>query len=199
MEKTYVVGITGGIASGKSAVSGILEKKGAYIIDADLVAREVAAPGGECAAMMAEAFPEAFAGGVLNRCKLREEVFSDKKKLARLNSITHPLIKAELARRIDGCAEPAAFLVVPLMFETGCDSLCDYIVTVVSDEETRINRLKARNNNITEELAREIMRSQISENERITRADEVIVNNDSLEKLEAKVNEFYSKIKCREK
>ena len=92
-----------------------------------------------------------------------------------------------------------AFLVVPLMFETGCDSLCDYIVNVVSDEETRINRLKTRNNTITEELAREIMRSQLSENERVTRADEVIVNNDSLEKLEAKVNEFYSKIKCREK
>lgn len=77
--------------------------------------------------------------------------------------------------------------------------MCDYIVNVVSDEETRINRLKTRNNNITEELAREIMRSQLSENERVTRADEVIVNNDSLEKLEAKVNEFYSKIKCREK
>ena len=199
MRKTYVVGITGGIASGKSAVSGILEKKGAYIIDADVVAREVAEPGGKCAAMLAEAFPEAFPEGVLDRRKLREEAFSDKQKLQKLNSITHPMIKAELARRIDGCAESVAFLVVPLMFETGCNSLCDYIVNVVSDEETRINRLKTRNNNITEELAREIMRSQLSENERVTRADEVIVNNDSLEKLEAKVNEFYSKIKCREK
>ena len=75
MRKTYVVGITGGIASGKSAVSGILEKKGAYIIDADVVAREVAEPGGKCAAMLAEAFPEAFFGGSFRQTQIERGGF----------------------------------------------------------------------------------------------------------------------------
>lgn len=196
--KKYVVGITGGIASGKSAVSGILEKKGAYIIDADVVARDVVAPGSEGERLLKAAFPRAYEGGTLDRKVLREEVFSDKNKLNRLNGITHPLIRREIEKRIENAPSEIVFLVVPLLFESGFDNLCDYIATVVSDEDKRIIRLKKRNNNITEELAQEIIRAQLSENERITRSDEVIVNNESLEKLEVRVNGFYEKIQCRE-
>ena len=85
------------------------------------------------------------------------------------------------------------------MFESGFDALCDYIVTVVSDEDKRIKRLKARNNSITDELAERIVHSQVSECERVTRADGVIVNNDSRERLEERVNEFYEEIKNRRK
>lgn len=196
--KKFVVGITGGIASGKSAVSGMLEKKGAYIIDADVVARDVVAPGSEGEKLLKAAFPKAYESGSLNRDVLRQEVFSDDGKLKRLNGITHPLIRKEIEKRIENAPADTVFLVVPLLFESGFDNLCDYIATVVSDEDKRIIRLKNRNNNITEELARKFMSAQLSENERITRADEVIVNNESLEKLEARVNGFYEKIKCRE-
>ena len=199
MKTTYVIGITGGIAGGKTAVSDMLAKKGEQIIDADVISREVIEPGTKGERLLKEAFPEAFEGGSLDRGRLREIVFADEKKLQKLDEITHPLIREEIEKRIAETDREQVYLVVPLMFESGFDALCDYIVTVVSDEDKRIKRLKARNNSITDELAERIVHSQVSECERVTRADGVIVNNDSRERLEARVNEFYEEIKNRRK
>ncbi len=199
MKTTYVIGITGGIAGGKTAVSDMLAKKGEQIIDADVISREVIEPGTKGERLLKEAFPEAFEGGSLDRGRLREIVFADEKKLQKLNEITHPLIREEIEKRIAETDREQVYLVVPLMFESGFDALCDYIVTVVSDEDKRIKRLKARNNSITDELAERIVHSQVSECERVTRADGVIVNNDSRERLEERVNEFYEEIKNRRK
>jgi len=199
MKTTYVIGITGGIAGGKTAVSDMLAKKGEQIIDADIISREVIEPGTKGEKLLKEAFPEAFDGGSLDRGRLREIVFADEKKLQKLDEITHPLIREEIEKRIAETDREQVYLVVPLMFESGFDALCDYIVTVVSDEDKRIKRLKARNNSITDELAEKIVHSQVSECERVTRADGVIVNNDSRERLEERVNEFYEEIKNRRK
>lgn len=199
MKTTYVIGITGGIAGGKTTVSDLIAKKGEYVIDADVISREVVAPGTKGEKLLAGAFPEAFSDGVLDRGKLREIAFSAPEKLEKLNEITHPLIREEIEKRIKNSDRVQIYLVVPLMFESGFDSLCDYVVTVVSDEDKRIKRLKARNNSITDELAEKIVQSQLSECERVTRADEVIVNNDSKERLEERVNEFYEKMKKRRK
>ena len=199
MKTTYVIGITGGIAGGKTAVSDMLAKKGEQIIDADVISREVIEPGTKGERLLKEAFPEAFEGGSLVRGRLREIVFADEKKLQKLDEITHPLIREEIEKRIAETDREQVYLVVPLMFESGFDALCDYIVTVVSDEDKRIKRLKARNNSITDELAERIVHSQVSECERVTRADGVIVNNDSRERLEERVNEFYEEIKNRRK
>jgi len=199
MKTTYVIGITGGIAGGKTAVSDMLAKKGEQIIDADVISREVIEPGTKGERLLKEAFPEAFEGGSLDRGRLREIVFADEKKLQKLDEITHPLIREEIEKRIAETDCEQVYLVVPLMFESGFDALCDYIVTVVSDEDKRIKRLKARNNSITDELAERIVHSQVSECERVTRADGVIVNNDSRERLEERVNEFYEEIKNRRK
>lgn len=199
MKTTYVIGITGGIAGGKTAVSDMLAKKGEQIIDADVISRKVIEPGTKGERLLKEAFPEAFEGGSLDRGRLREIVFADEKKLQKLDGITHPLIREEIEKRIAETDREQVYLVVPLMFESGFDALCDYIVTVVSDEDKRIKRLKARNNSITDELAERIVRSQVSECERVTRADGVIVNNDSRERLEERVNEFYEEIKNRRK
>ncbi len=199
MKTTYVIGITGGIAGGKTAVSDMLAKKGEQIIDADVISREVIEPGTKGERLLKEAFPEAFEGGSLDRGRLREIVFADEKKLQKLDEITHPLIREEIEKRIAETDREQVYLVVPLMFESGFDALCDYIVTVVSDEDKRIKRLKARNNSITDELAERIVHSQVSECERVTRADGVIVNNDSRERLEERVNEFYEEIKNRRK
>lgn len=199
MKTTYVIGITGGIAGGKTAVSDMLAKKGEQIIDADVISREVTEPGTKGERLLKEAFPEAFEDGSLDRGRLREIVFADEKKLQKLDEITHPLIREEIEKRIAETDSEQVYLVVPLMFESGFDALCDYIVTVVSDEDKRIKRLKARNNSITDELAERIVHSQVSECERVTRADGVIVNNDSRERLEERVNEFYEEIKNRRK
>lgn len=199
MKTTYVIGITGGIAGGKTAVSDMLAKKGEQIIDADVISREVIEPGTKGERLLKEAFPEAFESGSLDRGRLREIVFADEKKLQKLDEITHPLIREEIEKRIAETDREQVYLVVPLMFESGFDALCDYIVTVVSDEDKRIKRLKARNNSITDELAERIVHSQVSECERVTRADGVIVNNDSRERLEERVNEFYEEIKNRRK
>lgn len=199
MKTTYVIGITGGIAGGKTAVSDMLAKKGEQIIDADVISREVTEPGTKGERLLKEAFPEAFEDGSLDRGRLREIVFADEKKLQKLDEITHPLIREEIEKRIAETDREQVYLVVPLMFESGFDALCDYIVTVVSDEDKRIKRLKARNNSITDELAERIVHSQVSECERVTRADGVIVNNDSRERLEERVNEFYEEIKNRRK
>lgn len=199
MKTTYVIGITGGIAGGKTAASDMLAKKGEQIIDADVISREVIEPGTKGERLLKEAFPEAFEGGSLDRGRLREIVFADEKKLQKLDEITHPLIRKEIEKRIAETDREQVYLVVPLMFESGFDALCDYIVTVVSDEDKRIKRLKARNNSITDELAERIVHSQVSECERVTRADGVIVNNDSRERLEERVNEFYEEIKNRRK
>ena len=199
MKTTYVIGITGGIAGGKTAVSDMLAKKGEQIIDADVISREVIEPGTKGERLLKEAFPEAFEDGSLDRGRLREIVFADEKKLQKLDEITHPLIREEIEKLIAETDREQVYLVVPLMFESGFDALCDYIVTVVSDEDKRIKRLKARNNSITDELAERIVHSQVSECERVTRADGVIVNNDSRERLEERVNEFYEEIKNRRK
>lgn len=199
MKTTYVIGITGGIAGGKTAVSDMLAKKGEQIIDADVISREVTEPGTKGERLLKEAFPEAFEDGSLDRGRLREIVFADEKKLQKLDEITHPLIREEIEKHIAETDREQVYLVVPLMFESGFDALCDYIVTVVSDEDKRIKRLKARNNSITDELAERIVHSQVSECERVTRADGVIVNNDSRERLEERVNEFYEEIKNRRK
>ena len=199
MKTTYVIGITGGIAGGKTAVSDLIAKKGEQIIDADVISREVIEPGTKGEKLLKEAFPEAFEDGSLDRGRLREIVFADEKKLQKLDEITHPLIREEIEKRIAETDREQVYLVVPLMFESGFDALCDYIVTVVSDEDKRIKRLKARNNSITDELAERIVHSQVSECERVTRADGVIVNNDSRERLEERVNEFYEEIKNRRK
>lgn len=199
MKTTCVIGITGGIAGGKTAVSDMLARKGEQIIDADVISREVTEPGTKGERLLKEAFPEAFEGGSLDRGRLREIVFADEKKLQKLDEITHPLIREEIEKRIAETDREQVYVVVPLMFESGFDALCDYIVTVVSDEDKRIKRLKARNNSITDELAERIVHSQVSECERVTRADGVIVNNDSRERLEERVNEFYEEIKNRRK
>ena len=199
MKTTYVIGITGGIAGGKTTVSDLIAKKGECVIDADVISREVVAPGTKGEKLLAEAFPEAFDDGVLDRGKLRETAFSAPEKLEKLDAITHPLIREEIEKRIENSDREQVYLVVPLMFESGFDELCDYVVTVVSDEDKRIKRLKARNNSITDELAEKIVHSQLTECERVTRADEVIVNNDSKERLEERVNEFYEEMKKRSK
>lgn len=184
-----VIGITGGIASGKTVVGDELIGLGATVIDADAVSREVGELP-EYKNALESAFPSAFANGVLDRSKLREIAFSSPQNAEKLDSATHPIIIRELKSRLSLCGG-VVFLIVPLMFETGCDKLCDEVITVHADEKTRIKRLMARNTDITEELAAKIVARQASEEERLARADRVIYNEGNLAEVKEEVKKVY--------
>lgn len=192
MEKTYIVGVTGGIASGKSVFSNVLTEKKAYFVDADVISREVSQRA-DIIALIKENFPEAVIDGRVDRPILKKIVFADDEKLKTLNSIMHPPIYKEIMGKIDSFDGKIMFLIVPLLFETGYNKLCDYIVTIVSDEQRRINRMIERDN-IEMDVAYGILRSQTSEQVRITGADEVIVNNDTVDKFRRHVLDFYNNI-----
>ena len=195
--RPFVVGITGGIASGKSVVSALLEKKGLEIVDTDIVSREVTAPGTQGEKMLKAMFPFAFVDGVLDRKIMREATFSDKKQREKLNAITHPLIYNAVQKRIKECVQPVIVLVVPLLFETGGNKECDFTITVSANEQTRIKRVMERNNSITEEVARAIVNAQMSDEERASLADKVIYNDGSLQEIESEVEKLYYEIKER--
>ena len=192
MSNRYVVGLTGGIASGKSVVSGAL---GTYpdvtVIDADVISREIYdIP--EVAQAVAAEFPESVADGAINRRKLRS-VFSDAQKTEKLNAITHPAIIETCKRRIEE-ASGIVLLVVPLLFESGMDKLCDSTVVVRASEPMRIKWLLSRDN-IDETMARDVMKRQLDDDERVKKADFVIENDGSISDLEKAADEFLAEIR----
>ncbi|MBQ7224843.1 MAG: dephospho-CoA kinase [Clostridia bacterium] len=195
--KPFVVGLTGGIASGKSAVSNRLGELGFEIVDTDVISREVIAPGTQGEKLLKTMFPFAFVDGKFDRKIMREATFSDENLREKLNAITHPLIFNAVNNKIQNSSAPIIILVVPLMFETGSEKQCDFVVTVSADEKTRINRVMERNNSITEEIAKAIIASQMSDSERNARADKIIYNDGTRGELDAQVEELYYEIKRR--
>lgn len=190
--KKIVAGLTGGIASGKSVAAEIFREAGAYIIDADIVAREVAS-GAQAKAELYKAFPDAYIGGGLDRRTLRKKVFADDGARKKLDSIMHPLICAETERLIAASSADITVVVAPLLFEAGFDKLTSPNITVSCPESLRIERLKARDN-ISEELALNMVRAQLSDREREKRADTVVENDGSMARLRAQVLRIYCEL-----
>ena len=178
------VGLTGGVASGKSAVADMLHAFGAALIDADIVAREVVAPG-EAAleAITAEFGREVLdAGGALDRRAMRERVFSDADARARLEALLHPAIRARLLAKIaDFSAATAAYLVVvvPLLVETGFAEHVDRVLVVDCPVDIRLRRL-AQRDDVSDELAQRMIAAQIDDDQRRAAADDVIDNGGPL-------------------
>lgn len=198
MKKNFVVGLTGGIAGGKTLAADIMAACGAYIIDADVVSREATAPGTSGARALAEAFPAAAkdGGADFDRRALKDIVFNSPEGLRRLNAITHPLITAETVRRLEAAPAGIVVLVVPLLFETGMEKLCDLTVTVSCPENVRIKRLVLRDT-IPAELARAIVASQLTDAEREKRAGAVLVNDGDIAKFRDEVKALYFQIEER--
>ena len=183
------VGLTGGIASGKSAVSRVLARRGIPVIDADLLARELAGPGSEALREITEAFGREILApdGTLDRARLGAIVFSDEPKRRRLEGILHPRIRAEQDRRLRILEEqgtPAAVVDAALMVEGGAWKRFDLLVVVDSSEEDQIARLRKRNG-LDEASARARVRAQIPLPEKVKLADRVVDNRGSLAELEA--------------
>ncbi len=171
------IGLTGGIASGKSTVAEGFAKLGVPVIDADQVARDVVQPGTPGLQAVIDHFGTRFLtdSGELNRPLMRERVFNDPAERKALESILHPRIRAALTDWRQALTAPYGLLMVPILVEGGFDTICDRILVVDVPEETQIERLCARDNN-TPELARKILTAQAPREMRLERADDVIEN-----------------------
>ncbi|MGI9430851.1 MAG: dephospho-CoA kinase [Myxococcota bacterium] len=200
---TVVVGLTGGIGTGKSTVAAMLREHGAVIIDSDEIVRALQAPGQPMLEEIAAAFGSEViaADGSLDRAKLGDIVFRDPEALARLNAIVHPGVGRESAARLARARESGAELVVldiPLLFETrrkgtasGANSGADAVVVVYAPRELQISRQLERNDYDRAEAERRID-SQISIEEKRKQADHVIDNSGSLEDTARQVRELFS-------
>ena len=178
------VGITGGIGSGKTALTDWLAKKGIVIVDADLASRVIVAPGQPALTEIAETFGSEFIqpDGELDRAALRALVFTDDSKRQQLEAITHPRIREELARQMNAADSAYVVLSSPLLLESGQSAMVDLSVVVDVPEDTQIERTMARDDN-TRELVEGIMAAQLDRDTRIARADIVIDNSGTLDAL----------------
>ena len=198
-EHVPFVGLTGGIGSGKTAVSDQLAKLGAGVIDTDLIAHQITAPSGAAIALIEKQFGAEFIDptGALDRVKMRSLAFANPEARKSLEKITHPLIREETIRQAKELIEekvPYLVFVVPLLIESGnWLSLLDYLVVVDCPEETQIERVMHRSKLPRNEVER-ILKAQASRKERIAHADMVIENQGSLDDLRAQVLDLHQKI-----
>ncbi len=193
------VGLTGGIGAGKSEISRRLAAQGAVIIDADLIAREVVAPGTDGLASVVAAFGPDVLGpdGALDRVALGDVVFADKQKLASLNGIVHPLVGARM-RELEELAGPGSVLVhdVPLIAENDLAGSYDLVVVVDVPPRIQLDRL-VRLRGMTREQAQARMAAQATREQRLAIADIVVDNSGSLAELDRQVGELWTELRRR--
>jgi dephospho-CoA kinase len=195
----YRVGLTGGIASGKSTVSRLLEDAGALVIDADELARYVVEPGTEGLREVVEEFGRDVVDGSgrLDRARLAAVVFGEPARRARLEQIVHPLVRAEAARR--EAQAPLGQVVVhdiPLLVETGQQDAFDLVIVVDASPEVQLDRL-VRERGMSVDEARQRIAAQAGREQRLAAADEVVVNDGSLDDLRAAVDRVWARIAAR--
>ncbi|MDG2460089.1 MAG: dephospho-CoA kinase [Luminiphilus sp.] len=178
------VGITGGIGSGKTALTDWLSRKGIVIVDADLVAREVVQPGASGLAEIVEVFGDQYlqADGHLDRAAMRQLVFNNEAKRRALEAITHPRIRAALAEQMQQASSPYVVLSSPLLLESGQSEMVDMSVVIDIPEALQIERTMARDKN-DRALIEQIIAAQISRENRLALADVVIDNSSDLKSL----------------
>jgi dephospho-CoA kinase len=195
-----IVGLTGGVASGKTAVSQVLKEEGAYIIDADQIARELVQPHKPAWNELIRAFGQEILreDGSIHRKKLAEKVFADPEQRKLLNQVLHPRIKEEMDRRAKeiGQKDPEAIVMIdaPLIVELGDHREMDKLIVVTSTQTQQIERLKDRDGTSPEEALR-IVSSQMPLEEKLKFADFVIRNEGSLEETRKRTKEVFKELK----
>lgn len=197
----FIVALTGGIGSGKSTVSDRFLILGVPVIDTDLIARELVEPTTSAFQEIREFFGAQVirADGTLDRAKLRQLIFESPDKRCRLEQILHPRILAEMERRLDSLTTPYAVVVIPLLLETGQNTLADRILVVDCEESLQIGRVQNRSG-LDEQQIRQILAAQVDRNSRLAAADDVIENNGSVDELITAVDrlhEFYLRLAAR--
>jgi dephospho-CoA kinase len=190
-----LIGLTGGIATGKSTVARMLVERGAVVIDADLLAREVVEPGEPALEEIATEFGRGVldSGGRLDRAALGEVVFADPQRRRRLEAITHPRITALMQQRIAAALQSYAPLVVvdiPLLFENRRDSWMEGVMLVYADTSTQVRRMRERDG-FSEEEARRRIAAQMAVDEKRRMATWVIDNGASVDDTRRQVDEWW--------
>lgn len=191
-ENPFIVGLTGGIASGKSLVADLFAEHGVAVVDTDIVAREVVEPGSPALEEIRATFGDTViaADGSLDRAIMRNIVFSDAHKRRKLESILHPRIREASFRQVAAASGPYVIVVVPLLYESPMKDGMDRILVVDCSEETQIQRLMARDAETREQACR-ILATQASRDERLSIADDVLRNDGAIESVADAVAELH--------
>ena len=190
---SFVVGLTGGIGSGKSAVGDLFAAQGIAVIDTDAIAHELTAPGGTAMPAIRAEFGDAVAAadGALDRAAMRAIVFADPSARKRLEGILHPMIRIESERRLAAAASPYVIYMVPLLVESGdYHKRVNRVAVVDCREETQIARVMQRNGLARPDIER-ILAAQASRAERLAAADDVIDNDGALAKLAPRIDQLH--------
>lgn len=192
---TRILGLTGGIASGKSTVAKLFKEHDAVVIDADKIAHQIMTPGQPGLQAIVATFGGEYlaSDGTLDRRKLGQLVFSDQQALTTLNQLTHPLIRQEIIRLIKQAQEQQVALIVldvPLLFETGYEQICDAVLVVDVAPEIQIQRVMQRDH-LDEAGAKARIAAQMNHDERLRRADFVIDTSKTVEELPQTFEQLY--------
>lgn len=190
----YIVALSGGIASGKTTVANLFAQRGVPIVDADIIARQVVEKGSLTLATLAQHFGQHILTpcGELNRSKLRDIIFQDPNERMWLNHYLHPIIHAETEKQLSQITYPYVIWVVPLLIENNLHLRANRVLIIDTPTEVQIARLQKRDN-IDENLAKNMLLSQASNDERISYADDIIVNNGQISALSSQIEQLHSK------
>lgn len=189
----FVVGLTGGIGSGKSTVADLFVDQGAVLVDTDAIAHELTAAGGAAMPALIAEFGVlvATADGAMDRAAMRRQVFADPSARGRLEGILHPLIRQLSAERCRAAASPYVILAVPLLVESGTyRERCDRIIVVDCPESLQIERVMARNGMSADDV-KAIMAAQATRQQRLAAANDIVVNDADQAKLYAQVSALH--------
>ncbi len=194
--RPFCVGLTGGVAAGKSTVAALLQRLGAAVVDTDQIARSLTGPGGAAMPAIIAAFGSdcLAADGGLDRSAMRALVFADGEARRRLEAILHPLILGQARARLERLQAPYAVLVVPLLAEHWTDwrGLIDRVLVVDCPPALQLKRL-IRRDGVDEHLARAMLAAQAGRAQRLALADDVLENQEDLSTLEGRVRELHSR------
>lgn len=192
MSTPWILGLTGGIGSGKSAVAQHFIDLGVHLVDADHAARWVVEPGRPALTKIAEHFGEQVlqADGTLNRTRLRELVFQDEQQRRWLESLLHPLIGQEIAQYLAKAESPYAILVSPLLVESGQHRMTRRVLVVDVPEHLQVQRTMVRDQS-SEEQVKAILRAQANREERLRHADDILLNDRDLAWLNSEVERLH--------
>jgi len=192
---SFVVGLTGGIGSGKSAAAAEFERLGAAVVDTDAIAHELTAAGGAAMGEIRKAFGNEVlaASGALDRDKMRARVFADPEAKAALEALLHPMIREESRRRIAGARAPYVIHVVPLLVESpDYRSRVDRVLVIDAPEELQVERVRSRSG-LSEAQVRAIVAAQATRAQRRAAADDLIENRGTIEVLREQVAALHRK------
>lgn len=190
----YIVGLTGGIGSGKTTVANLFHELGVQSVDADLVAREVVMPGEPALETIAAHFGQSILqqDGQLDRAALRARIFADDTEKQWLNQLMHPLIRQRLLLQLQGCTSAYALLIAPLLLENQLQSYTDRVLVVDIPPELQLSRTIQRDQ-VPEQQVQTILNSQMSRSQRLSLADDVLLNTVQLSQLKPQIEQLHAR------